>query len=1069
MRTFETGCEDPTKLSSPQDRVLSPLADASMASDEVLGAAAGGARPEIEEFSAEIRFPGSWTAAAPEALRASPQGGSAEAAAAGLAAPEGAASGSAGATMMTPVRHGHVAATVPDSVRSDASGEVTGEVTGNVASLASLLKEDEEYAARFQASVAAPKRSLPSKSPGMMSEASELPEDWDLFAQFKKQGCPARPSGVSVADEAPLASARSEGPRNDDTVDMAGVVGAIEGFAGGPISKLQSEESEVPEARRSFATRVGKFDNPVAVMPCNRHRAVPTPSRSRSTSLGKSKSPAATSRYLGWVPTPRGEEAEGKAPPSLFPPVPSPSSRAGPGPSPPGSAARTSPRGTGNRSPHRSPAAQVFGRTPPRGCRSPGLYHGLPIAPPLPQQAASQLPQQQQAPPRWAASPGGEGSGQLLGDSSLHFVNMESAELCGASEFEPIPMQQEEQLHQEPRQPRPEAPRQEGPQEDQLEASFEAYGAPQQPQKSPQQSPQQRLSGQRQLEASFEAYVPPEARNEARASFATQLGWETFLGHCGIAFPPLEDPQASQPPAQEEPMVDMQKLGGAAATCPRAKGAVEALAQERGVCLDQAVRELSERNEAAQHQHQMAVLRWNSAAQTSAGELMDVLEEPAELEGFRGRIKNWQTFCKDEAWLKWYAAKREWLLKDLKVLREHSSGMARELGGLREQHRRLDHLARQVGASLRQHKHRADLRRCGEKLRDLAAEERQVVEDDRELMAQKAPELQSKLEAERRSVAELERRLEEAKLGAQQDQEEIQQVQKAYLQQKAHRVGLETQRYARTCQVHRATATKLDLVLRGGAGLSIVRGSDVSGDVQLTLRLKDPSAPAAGAYAELCAALFACAWRSILGLTGGPSEGKEKSGEVAVLRSASEAHCLRASVPCGSVPRLVRILDHAAVRIEDQLRALRTLPKECPEVADVKARLREGTDGAGPALLLAVTLVVVRSHALVGMPSVLAPKVRGWENADKVDAAECVLELASDVDAFPEAIVWSDISVRQILGRGEAPAVERALRSLQDDGSERAPGPLLEVLSVAAQVMRRAAPSAGAAALPLGA
>merc|ERR1712012_653645 len=47
------------------------------------------------------------------------------------------------------------------------------------------------------------------------------------------------------------------------------------------------------------------------------------------------------------------------------------------------------------------------------------------------------------------------------------------------------------------------------------------------------------------------------------------------------------------------------------------------------------------------------------------------------------------------------------------------------------------------------------------------------------------------------------------------------------------------------------------------------------------------------------------------------------------------------SVPSAEVPRLVRRLDCATLRILDQIHAIRYLYKECPEVMDVAARIRD--------------------------------------------------------------------------------------------------------------------------------
>merc|ERR1719188_544237 len=102
------------------------------------------------------------------------------------------------------------------------------------------------------------------------------------------------------------------------------------------------------------------------------------------------------------------------------------------------------------------------------------------------------------------------------------------------------------------------------------------------------------------------------------------LAWEEFLSHCEIRLPPIEgvgladsdhgDTSAILPPDGSE----------CAATVP-----AEALAKKRVACLQEAVKELSDRNEATQRDCSVAIDRWNlsSSMQPTAVDLLRVLNE----------------------------------------------------------------------------------------------------------------------------------------------------------------------------------------------------------------------------------------------------------------------------------------------------------------------------------------------------------------------------------------------------------------------------------------------------------
>lgn len=514
-----------------------------------------------------------------------------------------------------------------------------------------------------------------------------------------------------------------------------------------------------------------------------------------------------------------------------------------------------------------------------------------------------------------------------------------------------------------------------------------------------------------------------------------RLVWEEFLSHCGIALPAL-GPQAmlggcSEPCSEATSPVAPPALGG-----PCAQRAAEALAQRRGVCPQRAVRELGDRSEAAKRHYSAALQRWDQSATLppSAVELLQVLDIPHDLEVARGRVKSWQAHCKDEAWLMWYAAKREWLRTDLDVAREHSSALRGEIAALREAGRRLEETSKNICAQLRQQQHKVELRRSARKLRELGSDELRSTQDDRQLMWRKAPEAMAALDAERRTASELASRLEEARRAAHGDME-VREVQHRYLRQRAQVVLLEKQRYARTCAISKVSGAALELMFRGGMRARVVQASDRDSGhlVHLTLALPE-SGPATSFrpdedLPDLARDLLARSWREILAALSSRAPAPGERGQ------------LDAVLPRAQLPKLLRYLDFAALRTSDQLAALRSLRRECPEVMWVAPRLR------GDVLAVAITLLVVRSHTVAAGPGGITP-ISGDVDSP-VEAAECVLEFSAELANFPDHLDWSGVSVRQTFGRGEAEAMVSTLRGLSSAG-------LGEAIAAAIQAARRA-------------
>lgn len=116
QRTFASDCEDPTNLSSPQERQLSPPLEPSIISDRSGADQQDGAYNE-EDSTSELRFPG--MAASPPLATGEPQRGP--------TSPE-------------------------SSFEASVDGQTTGDVTANVIGLQNLLLQDQSDAANAWAS-----------------------------------------------------------------------------------------------------------------------------------------------------------------------------------------------------------------------------------------------------------------------------------------------------------------------------------------------------------------------------------------------------------------------------------------------------------------------------------------------------------------------------------------------------------------------------------------------------------------------------------------------------------------------------------------------------------------------------------------------------------------------------------------------------------------------------------------------------------------------------------------------------------------------------------------------------
>eukprot|EP00931_Biecheleriopsis_adriatica_P021684 TRINITY_DN14115_c0_g1_i1.p1 TRINITY_DN14115_c0_g1~~TRINITY_DN14115_c0_g1_i1.p1 ORF type:complete len:1008 (-),score=233.50 TRINITY_DN14115_c0_g1_i1:95-3070(-) len=945
MRTFNSGCEDPQKLSSPQERVLSPLADASMCSE---GASGPAKVYNEEDTTQELNFPGirDLCAATPDHLKGQRNSMSSELGdmqrqvmkQSRLSAE--AARGAAGGTAA-----GSAAAGVPASQEQASDDESdTGEVTANVESLSRLVLEDEQDPRSKMpplkgppSQTVRPGRSTPVRTPTTEPETSPLPESWDLYKQFKgsqealgsSQGSEkaskatakaAAPAASSFATRSPPPSKRRG--QSPDTVDMEAVVKAIKQGPATRSGSFDENESEVPEGRKSF----------VSAAPQDSVSDIPTPSR------GKRQGP-----YI---------RATGRVP-SASPPPP-PTSTA-----PVGQAAsnRSPPRGG---RPGKAPqaftdfASGVQRDTNPRVAEAPR-------SPPLATQRVGALGRKSLEQERHSTRTSSAGA---EADSLLYSPTGESA-LPGSSALHPI-----------------------------------THAG---------------MDGQ-----------PDE-----------HVVWEEFLGQCGISFAPIESQPAAGLDAEMPPAAAAPTEGS-----KRSQSAVLALEQKRAVCLQQAVKELARANESAQRNYTSAVQRWNDAPKMPSGvsELLNLLNTSGDhdaAEAMRSRVKGWQVHCKNEAWLKWYSAKHEWLRKDLEVSRQHTAALKMEVQSIKEASSKVQEISKKAKAMIKHHHHRSDLNGTAERLREAGEDALHQASEEQQLMGRKAPEAREALEAEERSIAELEKRVEEARQAAQQSQLELHKAKRGLLKKQAERVQLQQMRFARTCMITKATAARVELSLRGGATATVARTSLGSGPVRITFQVPSKTSDPLSALAQ---DLFTATWLAIVAAL--PED---------VARPALEPGApMEVTVPSGEVPAVVRRMDCGALHVEDQLQSLQKLKSSCSEVTDISARL--SMDCGSPMLAVSIALVHSRSHAVsagpAGVVPLLATAVGAW--ATQVDATKCIIEFSSALAYFPDSVDWRSATVRQAFGRGQAAeAVRYALHEAQGAS-------LGEAIAAGAQAMRRA-------------
>jgi len=528
----------------------------------------------------------------------------------------------------------------------------------------------------------------------------------------------------------------------------------------------------------------------------------------------------------------------------------------------------------------------------------------------------------------------------------------------------------------------------------------------------------------------------------------SRLSWDEFLAHSQLSFMCSDLAPLPMPCLQQ-----LAALARGAGEGPEAEQE-----RQRAQLWEQALKGLHARSATAQEKLKAGIKKWNQsiAIPPAAEELARAMDAPIELSNFQERAKRWQNECKQKAASEWHQVKQDRVSQELALERGSCHDLQKELTMMNEAIKAEDAASkarkRQKGHLL----HQAELRRVDSMFKELSEQPMRLAKEDQLLMQKKMREAEAASEADQKQLGELRRKVEEARAQVEDERAALRQAKLRFLHLRQHRVNLQLGRAAKTCEIKKATATSLELHMRGGARADIQQAtSGSSGVVRIVFLPPMPSKESSGARAlqdlpALRAQLYERLWLDVLASATTRQEPHGKASEHAARQG------LQMVVADREVSRLVQRLDFGNLRVCSQLKALQKLPRDCPEVFRVAVQVC-GED----ALTVAVTLVIVHSHDVLGGRQGIVPKASpsfgaGCEQDASlaVDASRVVVELDAKFASFPEAVDWSTARVRQIFGHGEAAIVQAALRGERTAAS--ASGSLGDAVAAAARVMARA-------------
>eukprot|EP00929_Paragymnodinium_shiwhaense_P018415 TRINITY_DN1289_c0_g1_i2.p1 TRINITY_DN1289_c0_g1~~TRINITY_DN1289_c0_g1_i2.p1 ORF type:complete len:1085 (-),score=266.78 TRINITY_DN1289_c0_g1_i2:521-3775(-) len=479
------------------------------------------------------------------------------------------------------------------------------------------------------------------------------------------------------------------------------------------------------------------------------------------------------------------------------------------------------------------------------------------------------------------------------------------------------------------------------------------------------------------------------------------MTWEDFLGHCGITLvPPQMDRAAVSPPAPGDKLGRAPK--GSGQESAQAQQHLEAAQQRRSQAWQAALLALQQQMGQAVGQYRETVRQWNQAATmpTVATGLLQARENSQE---FKSEMKKLNHACNNHAWATWYEAKREWLSRDLNQAQALTSALRQELKGLKDSGKQLEGLASRLQSQSRQQYQRADVLRIGEGLRGLSSQELEVTQRETASTQQQNATLREKERAEERRSQELQAAVLEARRQLAEGQQSLQELRRRGLGERMRRVGLERQVCAHSCRILHAAPEVLALQLRGGLTVKVSQAKQGDNLVKLDLRLPDPKKQPVGPKErpaaklkelnDLRTGLLLLVWLQAVGSCAAASDNLPSVSSKVLKASAT--------LPYGSLGRLLATLDTAALRVAEQLRVIDALERDHQEVSGVTASLVESSSSGEVKLELAVRLLLVHSHELDPHSLQLVPRCQE-ASPDEVRSVRCTLCFRTNPETFPE-------------------------------------------------------------------
>jgi hypothetical protein len=526
-----------------------------------------------------------------------------------------------------------------------------------------------------------------------------------------------------------------------------------------------------------------------------------------------------------------------------------------------------------------------------------------------------------------------------------------------------------------------------------------------------------------------------------------RISWDEFLNQSELKLPVDHDPAAAPP--RMDTSATMSGLVLPTFDCPRAQEMHQMLQHRRADCLEHFNSDIAHNAEQKRYQFSVARQMWDRSADVPAmaSEWLAASSDEFAREPLIVRMKEWHQHCKDEGHFKWHIEKRRWLESDLEIVKQHTQALKDEVQRFRDVKKRCKEISNEIRGGSSRLQHLGQLQDIKQAYQHLGNGELKRMHDERQLIQRALPEEQAELDSATETNIELERKVLHLKLQVQAEETERKETHKAALQQQVRRANLEKQFYAHTSIIHKATPGAVCLQMRGNVKVWVEKTSHqdvVRLSAQQSQTLHQPH-PYINIAPDFSHSLLACAWYRILAIVMG-SSGPKLSCPILDTDKRLEA-----TVPCQELHRFLRLFDVEVIRITDQLRAMRNLSKEIPEIARVSALFCNSPKGDQPTAVLSVLLSILCSHS-VHADGAVRP-LSSDAKAGAFNAVECTIKFNADLATLPD-VRWSAPIVEHAVGRLDTTLVAQAAQSAQNAASHSS---FCEVVTAAARAMKHAA------------